>query len=370
MRILLAALLTLGSTAAARAQVTPTFNLYNSYTDNLFQTYDKQSEWITQAYFDLGLVSTDNWSLYYTGNASLFSQYDDLFNHTHQAGVSYYRALGEKNALYGGAQLALRLDQALYDYRDFVRGEGYVQSKFYLQPTLLGRLGYVLGYQNYVQEPDYSFYEQEFSAQFSKFLPSRTTLQAGLQMGVKTYARAVEPNLDTQISARSGQERSLVQLLTQVKLAQSLGQGTGLQLEFKHRANVAGQSRPVDEALYNTDDDLFDDRYNYSGPRLRAGIKHYGPLEVELAIDGSNERRRYEGRPALDLDGLTVGSGADRRDRINSFSLGLQRPFYPLWLDEREVNLELEWLYRDVDSNDKYYSAQAQTFTLGVQVGF
>ena len=365
-----ALLLALCATGAARAQIVPTFNLYNSYTDNLFQTYDKQSEWITQAYFDLALVPTDNWSLYYTGNASLFSQFDDLFNHTHQAGAAYYKALGGRNALHGGGQVALRLGQALYDYRDFVRSEGYLKGKFYLQPTLLARLGYLLGYQDYVHERDYSFVEQELSTQVSKFLPSRTTLQAGLQLGVKTYARQIEPNPQTQLSARSGQGRTLAQLVSQAKIAQSLGQSTGLQLEFRHRANVAGQSRLVDAQAYDPDDDLFDDRYNYSGRRLRAAIKHFGPADVQLEVGGTSERRRYGGRPALDLDGLLVDDGADRRDRISSFSLGLERPFYPLWLDEREVSLELEWRYRDVSSNDEYYSAQAQTFSLGMQVGF
>ena len=36
----------------------------------------------------------------------------------------------------------------------------------------------------------------------------------------------------------------------------------------------------------------------------------------------------------------------------------------------REIVLELEWLYRSVASNDAFYDADAQAYSVGVQFGF
>ena len=61
-RALVLALLT---TTGAWAQFVPSINLYTSYTDNLFQTHDGQSEWITQAYIDLDYAPSGALSFYY-----------------------------------------------------------------------------------------------------------------------------------------------------------------------------------------------------------------------------------------------------------------------------------------------------------------
>ena len=116
-RALVLALLT---TTGAWAQFVPSINLYTSYTDNLFQTHDGQSDWITQAYIDLDYAPSGALSFYYAGNASVFSQFEDLFSHTHQAGLSYYKPTGENDLLYGRARLSARLDRAIYSYRDFL----------------------------------------------------------------------------------------------------------------------------------------------------------------------------------------------------------------------------------------------------------
>lgn len=358
--------LTLVTTAGAWAQFVPSINLYTSYTDNLFQTHDGQSDWITQAYIDLDYAPSGPLRFYYAGNASVFSQFEDLFSHTHQAGLSYYKPKGENDLLYGRARLSARLDRAIYSYRDFVQGEVYGLGKFYLRPTLLGRGGFALRYWEYVNERDYSYIEQEVFGKISQFLPSRTTLQADSELGVKTYVRARPQDPRTLLETRSGNGRSLIQLVSRFKVAQALTQGTGLQLEYQHRANLAGQIRFADPNLYDPDADLFDDRYSYAGHHYRTALKHLGVWEVELEASAQWEQRRYQGRPALDLDGIFIGDGVTRKDRRTTLAMGLERSFG--W--EREVVVQLDWLYREVDSNDPYYSGVSQTLSTGVQFGF
>lgn len=289
-----ALLLAVTTTAAAGAQLVPSINLYTSYTDNLFQTHDGQSERITQAYIDLDYASSDALSFFYSGNASVFSEFEDLFSHTHQTGLSYFKPTGDNDLLYGRATLSVRLDRAAYSYRDFVQGEIQGLRKFYLRPTLLGRGGFALRYQDYINERDYSYIEQEVFGKISKFLPSRTTLQADSELGVKTYVGEANQDPQTLLETRSGRGRSLVQLVTRFKVAQSLAPGTGLQVEWLHRANLAGQNRFADPGLYNPDADLFDDHYSYDGHHYRAALKHLagGRSNWKPAPGGSDDTTR------------------------------------------------------------------------------
>ncbi len=291
MRNTILLLLVLGPAAQAPAQLMPRANLYSSYTTNLFQNYNQQAAWITHAFIDLDLAPSQALNLYYTGSANVFTEYEDLFSHTHRAGLSYVRPGEDLNLLYVGTELALRLDRPLYDYRDFLQAEAYATAKVYLRPTLLSRTGYSLRYQEYLNAGDYSFFEQEAFAQLSRFFSTRTTLQWHGELGLKTYAR----NTNTLASTgptRSGGDRNLVQLMSRFKVAQSLGASTGLQLEYLERVNLAGQSRYTVEQIYNPDDDLFDDRYSYDGNEFRTTLKHLAPWGLQVEMSGRSERRR------------------------------------------------------------------------------
>ena len=74
------------------AQIIPRVNLISTFTDNLFQSNNRQSAWINHAYVDLDYSSNSDLNVYYTGNANVFSDQQDLFNHSHSAGLSWLRA--------------------------------------------------------------------------------------------------------------------------------------------------------------------------------------------------------------------------------------------------------------------------------------
>lgn len=68
----------------------------------------------------------------------------------------------------------------------------------------------------------------------------------------------------------------------------------------------------------------------------------------------------------MDLDGFFVDDGVTRKDRRTTLALGLERSLGA----ERNILVQLDWLYRKVDSNDPYYSAVSQMLSTGVQIGF
>ena len=361
----------LATIAPAAAQIIPRVNLYSSYTDNLFQNYNQQSAWISHAFIYLDYVPNADLNIYYSGSANVFSDYEDLFSHIHRTGVSYMR-LGEdkdRTTFYAAAELALRLNRPLYDYRDFLQAETYANFKTYLKPTLLSRCGYSLRYQEYLNADDYSFLEQVIFAQLSQFLPSRTTLQMHAELGLKTYAR--EASSDTAaIPVRTGSDRNLIQLITRLKIAQALGNNTGLQLEYRKRTTLSGQSRFSSEQFYNPNDDLFDDHYSYKGHEWRSTLKNLAPWGLLVELSGRLEHRNYTGRPALDLEGFLVAEAAARADKRKTMALSAERTFYLQEGRVREIRLQLEWLYRDIESNDAYYQTDSQVYATGIQIEF
>jgi len=59
-----------------------------------------------------------------------------------------------------------------------------------------------------------------------------------------------------------------------------------------------------------------------------------------------------------------------RSDSRLSLSLGVQKTF---WFDSpwlSEINLQLDLMRRDTDSNDPYYDATSHTVTTGIQIDF
>ncbi len=214
------------------AQIIPRANLISMFTDNLFRSNNRQSAWINHAYIDLDYASNPDLNLYYTGNANLFSDHQDLFNHTHSAGLSWLRSTEDDGVLHVGSEISLRVDRPVYDYRDFLRADAFVTNKQYLGDSVLARYGYSARVQEYTNAKYYSFSEQKLSAQVNKFLPTQTTLQVRGEFGLKSYLRKAgsvdfedtsgETPTVIAVPVRGGSGRNLLQFNTHLKVAQSL----------------------------------------------------------------------------------------------------------------------------------------------------
>ena len=355
-------------TSAVEAQVALNADLYTTYTDNVFLTASQRSDLMQSAYLDFSYSLGDDLSVYYSGNANVFSNNADLFNHLHSFGTSYARPLGAAGLFFAGADLSLRLDRPLYDYRDFAAGRVFASFEPYLHPELITRLDYTFSYQTFLNAESYNYREQHLDAQLTYYLPSRTTVQLNGELGLKSYLREeAQPS------------RNPLRWGTRLKMAQSLGPNLGLQLAWQRQGILAGQSRSADwfwhdpiKAQFNAHwyypDELFEDRYSYSGDQWRTTLKYLAPLDCQLAASWLRESRLYSERPAFDLAGFPIGKSTT--ETRHTARLALARTWYldNNWL--REMAVELEWLYRSVASNDAFYDADAQAYSVGIQFGF
>jgi hypothetical protein len=370
MRRFFAGLCALLLSTQTQAQVIPSVNLYSTYTDNLFFSSSRQADWINLAFVDLDYAFKEDFGLFYSGSAHYFNGNDELFNHLHQVGLSFARPFGDTGSLYAGTELGLRLDQPLYDYRSFRQARAFISAKAYLSPELLAHAGYSVRRQDYTNAADYSYYEQSFYTRLTHFLPTRTTLQIAGELGWKTYVDAVDELsfIDFEVPARFGQDPHLLQWVASAKVAQSIGSDMGLQIEWRRRAQLSGDSRFVGSLFYNPNDDLFDDRYSYSGQQVKSTLKYLAPWGMTWQSTLERETRDYSSRPAYDASGQPLlQTQAEKRYGAR---IGLQKAFYLEggWI--REIGVDSEWSYRRIDSNDPYYDAGARSYTLGLQIGF
>lgn len=352
-----------------QAQIFPSVNLFTSYTDNLFKSSNKRADWINQVYFDLDYIFNHSFNLYYNGNANQFNENDDLFSQTHTVGLGYVKQWDTRNLVLLGIDLSTRRGKSAYEYRDMVDVSTYINAKLYLPFKLLARGGYMINGQQFLNASTYNFFDQTAFFKLSRSLPSLTTIQIYSALGLKTYAQNTQTN-STSLPERSDPSRNLLQWVGRFKIAQSLGSYTGLQIEYRKRTNLTGQSRYTNITLYNPNDDLFGDRYSYQGDTISTTLKHIAPANIILESSGRLEHRQYTNRLALDQENLPLASGATRKDKRQTLKLAASKDVHLAHGPAKSVRLQLEWLYHHNASNDFYYNADENTYTAGLNFTF
>ena len=352
------------SSSHLSAQILPQVNILSAYTDNLFLNYRNHADWMNVVYFDLDVPLSSRFDAFYTGAASQFAENDDLFNHTHRFGVTHSTLSTSKAQLTAGADVSLRLDRPLYDFRDHYQASAFASLRLQTSPNMVLRGRYTTRVREYSQARDYSFLEQQLAASLNRSLPSRTTLRLTSQLGLKSYLRVRETDELARSSEISSRDRHLLQLVAGARIAQSLGDRTGVQIEYENRTGLAGAGGSASEFV-DTDDDLFDDRYNYEGHAIGTSLKFLGGWGSQIELGFERETREYDNRAALDLEGVSLG--VPRRDTWSTLRMGFEKTF---WLDNPwlyELNFALEYRDRSVDSNDPYYEADGHTYTVGFE---
>ena len=350
--------------ANAASPVTLRAYATTAWTNNLFQSQSERSEKIQQLAFDADLGGA-GMAGYYTGRVDLYGDYEDLFTQTHTVGLTSSRTGGSHQRLTGDLQATLRASRAAYNYREYLEMRATVAFRRYLRPTLMLRGHTGLALRNYQHAGDFSYVEPTAWAEISRFLASGTTFVAGTEAGVKAYVRNSTAD-STSVWSRSSGSGSQILASMWLKVAQSLGAGTGLQLRYSLRSLWTGQSRYRQADDYEPVDELFDDDYGHDGPALRMTLKHLR-RRFEAVLIGEAARRHYEGRPALDLDGLPLGE--TRSDRRTSLRLRLSREIHAP-APATDAALKFDASVGSVSSNDPFYDTSMRLLSLTLEVGF
>jgi len=332
--------------------VSADLKLYGTYIDNVFQNYLPESDYVTLTYFDTSYDVTPGTSIFYNANFSLFSEHPDLQNHTHYLGTDYERAVFQgKGRLYLGGKLGLRQNTSEYADYDRRSGNAYVTLKHYLTKTTLAKIGYGIEYGSYPNLRTFNSLENYGFMQLSKFFQTRTTLQAMVEGGRREY---------TNMTDDSG--RSYANQITgSLKLAQSLADNTGLQLQYLwHRASDGVDEQYIEDAYYSAEE-FFDDEYVYSGSEYRAVLKHVVPWRTTLKASLSIKDRDYSVPSIYTVSGSREDRDVTFRFEVEKgFSLGAATDFA----------LHIQFLSKRNNSNDSYYDYSTNMLSIGTKVAF
>ena len=367
--VALAMIMFLGPAPASGAWPAPALRLSlgSAYTSNLFQDYAPRSDWVHSIGMAVDHAFGDVQVGYY-GDARMYATYDDLFALTHALVVSVVRPGPDRQLWVAGLTASMRSGRHEYEYRDYYETDGYLGIRRYLQPTLMLRAGVTGVMRRYQSASAYSYFEPAAYVQLSRFLQTRTTLQAGIDTGAKLYLDDVTGEPLYSAYTRAADTGRQVQATIWAKVAQSIGPRSGLQVRLSHQDLLTGLARYEQPAMYDPVQELFDDGYSYAGQQIRAVLKHRGAAGLELLFMAQHERRTYEGRPPLDLEGLPVAEGGDRRDRRTGVLLRAERPLTWATRAVDAAAVRLEWSLTTVASNDPYYEAATQNLSAEIHL--
>jgi hypothetical protein len=205
------------------AQLETSISATRQHDDNVFGTYQKLSDDVTQFYLNISKDydgDYNTWTLSYDGNLNLFSTYSFRNYHAHALGLDYQLQLNREeekeegedsteaemggsvahssdssatpsrdslnNYFYPGASLSGRFDRDSVDYYDNGYAFGYAKLRWVLSDSLVGHVMYHIGYRNYLNLKELSNLENGVLVNLLSNLGA-TKLSAVAGYGYKKY---------------------------------------------------------------------------------------------------------------------------------------------------------------------------------------
>lgn len=299
--------------------------------------------------------------LYYQGDLNLFQKFSDRLYHHQTFGYDGYTVSNEeKEIIYFGGNLLWHDGQQDYNVYDYWKLQGYVNSKIDLRTNLIGRFGYILNNKTYQELPEFNYWEHSLFARFNTYFQTGTSLTLSFNYGLKDYIplpTSSEQGRGRRVTVEYTEMPSVDQLVSSFKLAQSLGMKTSLSFDYLNRLHpglVGGSAAVMNSDNLFTEDELFDDRYGYSGHELTTTFTHFLPGYVKFELGGSRLWKNYLNRQVYDLEGNLNSSDLSRKDNRWLAWFEISRSFKLNW-GIKNLGVSLQGGYLRNNSNDSYY---------------
>jgi hypothetical protein len=330
----------------AETPLSANLKVYEAYIDNLFQTSTPDSDYITLMNLDASFDLSPNTSAIYNVDVNLFNEYSDLHNQTHYLSINHKKALfDEQGILYFGGRMGLRDNTSEYAYNNYRSAGAYSNLKYYLTQTAYAQAEYRIKYENHQNYQNYTSFENYGSVQINKSFSTKTTLQARFEAGRRDYV-----NFDD--------NRNVNQVTGFVKVAQSLTDLTGLQLQYRWHNAPKSFPYPVND-YYRMEDP--DDEYTYSGTLWQLILKHYAQWNIMLKGTLGRDKRLYN---------TSINDKQGRNDTSNIVSLEIEKRILSGNSLLRNTSLHLQFLHKTTKSNDPYYQSSTNIFSMGTGISF
>lgn len=336
--------------------------------NNTLRLNDRITALGLQAGYDW-ITDDTNIGLAYLGSYNYYSVVPGRSYQTHTGSLTYARLFGnEDQTLWSSAaSFGIRTDREEYEYYDNTTFAFSTALKHQLGESVLGRAGYTLRTMSFANLPAFDYTEHLLFVQSSFFLPSRTTLIAEVDLGVKVYST---PNEDTTGALTAGRGRmssslsspGVAQATGMLRIGQSVFQNTGLSLTGSWQVNLRREARFLtsDYGLVS-DDEIFEDHYGYQGPGGSLMLTQILPLDMKLRVTGSWQRRGYTPRAAYNEVGVQIAP--ERIDNRRALNVSLHIPVTPAGF-----TLGVAFDHIVNASNDPFFSYTNNAFTVQLTI--
>jgi hypothetical protein len=364
-----------------QAQSLTNFSINTAYDNNPFRLPESQESWVSN--FNIGVQHNfSSFSVSYLGGYTHFDQITDRNFYWHQLAL-----FGTNGATNWGLYADQRLngdDYKLYNYTIYT---AYLNH----HTALLGLNLFLDGHFNintYANLPEIDNFEVSSALRINKSFSTRTTLIAGGKILFKRYINSTEAVTEV-IEDGSGGGRgmqtgggsflvyseieapSATQLLTYIRIAQSVTTSTGIAIQTQKQIMLSGSSRFVSGLSngYSEESQLFDDPIGYESEGI--GSEFTQLLMAGFYLKGAYyiTQKRYETQ-GIYLDAELYESSELREDTYKIGWLRLQKIIPIHFPAEGSLTLRLVYQWTDNSSNSFWYNYANQYSALEIEFQF
>jgi hypothetical protein len=339
--------------------------------DNVSNSYERGSDRVTlltlkPSYaFETEASTTELW---YDGSFALYSVFTDRTFQYHSVGMTHVRTFGDEDAgtMEIAADYAARWNRESFMLFDHTTYGLAAAAEYYFTEKFAGAARYAFHSTSFAQLGDFDYREHTISLKQSLQLLPTTTIILHNEVGIKNYAHSISADsaLLAQGGTMSGKVQRTVQLVSSLRIGQSLGEKTGLSLSAGYRYNFQQSARYLASEYGSlSEDELFNDHYGYEGLREGVLLTHLLPSAITLRLRFDHEQRDYALLGAYDLAG--VQTAAQRQDGYNVYSATIEKKW-----ENFPLTLMLSYEYIKNASNDAYYNYTNNVFSVGLTVPF
>lgn len=255
-------------------------------------------------------------------------------------------------------------DNSLSDSKQLLGG---LQIKKLFTETSVIDISNNLRYKRYDYLSELSFLDNQLAASFTKSFETKTTLNLALTLNTKLYSDNISLiAIDGPGANPANLNKSTVQLVYQIALAQNLFEKTGIRLSYEQSTFVKDYETPLDYVGYDFsgDGEFFDDPYSFEQSQVSLTLTQMLPYDVKFSAVGSYAQKTYNYMSLIAED-----TYQDRLDDHYSYQFGLEKSFSFDSSFFKRVNLKMDYEFYDNKSTMSETNYSGDYFLFGIEIG-
>ena len=336
------------------------------FNSNPFRSVGAASDIIST--FELGVQRNfKNFNILYYGSYNKFNTFSDIDYYWHQLGVYH-----NTESVTWGAYFEQRFNKANNNYFNYLNYAGYIKKPFeFLSLNWEANISY--SSMNYSVIPDFNNWILASNILIRKSFETKTTIIGSALLnykGFKNYYSDTDSLLANENINYTAEAVNITQLVLNLRVAQSLGENTGLAINFNSKNILAGQgySASLIESTYG-DMELYDDPVSQNGYSVGGILTQMFESGMSIKLAYSYADKSYPSQ-GIYLSETEENLDVSRLDKQTYFSASITKPFY--FDNENGSELDVNLIYHLIKntSNSYYFNYDVNAISLSLSYIF